>query len=45
MNTCNFGDYLDTVLRDQLVYGLKDHKAQDSERTALHERAVVDPGD
>ena len=26
--TCNFGDYLDTALRDQLVCGLKDQKTQ-----------------
>ena len=26
--SCNFGDYLDTVLRDQFVCGLKDRKIQ-----------------
>ena len=26
--TCNFGEYLDTALCDQLVCGLKDHKTQ-----------------
>jgi len=26
--TCNFGDYLDTALRDQLVCGLRDQKTQ-----------------
>ena len=26
--TCNFGEYLDTTLRDQLLCGLKDHKTQ-----------------
>ena len=26
--TCNFGEYLDTTLREKLVCGLKDHKTQ-----------------
>ena len=26
--TCNFGEYLDTALRDQIMCGLKDHKTQ-----------------
>ena len=27
--TCNFGEYLGTTLRNQLVYSLKDHKTQE----------------